>query len=623
MAKASAAAVARQTSTEDHELEAKVQHARKLRQKYLAELKRAILYGADDEWDTLDPTLLVRSVLLLGTKVLGYHCEAGYHDELVAQHLDCEWDPPADAAHLPERGRLLPWDTKRWKWRQREHAGDRIISFVLAPRGTGKTVWACVLAIWYALRYRNVRILLTSKTQTAAVRVGEAIRLMLDTNPLLRAMFGPLRGSKWDKEAFNIRGRTRVEGANTFSVIGSGAQVASTHFEVLFPDDVATQANSRTEGGRETLAHWYFQSLEPTCRPTTDIRQLGVGRIHGSNTRYHPRDLHWYLPHESKDYAEAYRRFPLLRPSDTWKRANLLALRKWLTACKAARLASEPLPLPPEPSGADRNVEANWTSVCPLFVSVKQALHMRDNMPKSAFDAQYQVDARAMEGSVFKSEWIVWVDETTGMRRLMGCAGVDLAIRKTETADYTSLFHVKLDPSWTHPDTLLRGRFLIWDATVDRLNLAEKIALVLREHRKNRPAQILVEKTAAQALFLEQPQFAGVPVEGVTPTKDKLARASGLLTYFQQGRIAFVQRSGANAERCSEHMQAGIHQLMDFKGDGTTADDAVDALVYAVEAVSTRWTAPVDIAQTDEAPVEDPRTARARETKPRRKRRPS
>jgi predicted phage terminase large subunit-like protein len=564
----------------------------KIRRLLLVRLKQRITTRSTN------PTELVQSVLYLGTEALGYVCISGYHDELVAHHLGFRRAGGDQFDH---------WTSKTWELRD-DMDGARHLSAVLAPRGTGKTVWTTVLAVWYAVRSRNVRVLITSKTERSALRQGRVIRLLL-RRPIMAAMFGELKGDLWDGHGFNIAGRTRAEGASSFTMLGSGSQVEGVHFDVIFADDVVTLANSRTPGMRENLWAWFWQTLTPTCRPISDV--LGRGRIHASGTRYHAQDMHQRLQDETEGWAGAYQRFPALRPSAAWLERHRQQVLDWTHACTEA--VSEGREPPPAPEPVPEELEGgvwgenpdNWESIAPEFLPVDVLLEMRQDMPRPFFDAQYQVDARLLKGRLFKSEWIQWTPETAAMRGLPGCSGMDLGLSLDEAADYTALVHVKIDRNWEHPETGQRGRLLVWDATVERLSLDGKVRLLKSDHRMNRPRAQAVEKVQAQGLLLENPELASLPVEGVRPQGDKLLRASLLLTYFQAGRMFFVERSGARGPRIQEHLQQTVYQLLDFQGDGSGHDDAVDALAYAVEVLAQRWRQAADAGRKQE-PKQDP-----------------
>lgn len=541
-------------------------------EKQLVRIKALITDGTDVPWFQNDPTQLVQGVLFLGTHVLGYHCETGYHDELVAWHMGCAVHP---------KDVRKPWWQRRWVWRDRDNAGERINSTVLAPRGTGKTIWSSVLAIWYAIRYRNIRILITSKTEKAALRLSETLRNILADNRDLSAMFGSLRGNRWDAKGFNIAGRTRVEGAPTFSVIGSGGQVASAHFEVIMADDICTLENSRTELQRENLLEWFWNSLYPTCRPRTDVVGLGCGRIHGSGTRYNPKDFHWSMQ-KVDEWGESYRKFPAMAPASSWKRKQA-------------------------PDGAEAWDPTNWQALVEDFLPVKELLHMRGVMPRLAFDAQYMVECDELVGGVFDADGVQWVDHDPSMDRLLSACGVDIAVKKAEDADRTALVHVKLDTKYEDPVTGQRGRILVWDAQLDHMSLSDKVQAVLGEYRANKPGTIVVEKVAAQALFLEQPQFSGLPMVPVVPTVDKLARASNLRAWWETRRIFFVDRKDVRRDSRNKVLQDVIYELLGFQGDrDADHDDAVDALAYAVDNVVTRWAAPAMVAKDEPESGSDP-----------------
>ncbi|MGB0890210.1 MAG: hypothetical protein ACPGWS_08000, partial [Solirubrobacterales bacterium] len=389
------------------------------------------------------------------------------------------------------------------------------------------------------------------------------------------------------------------------TLLGSGTQIEGVHFDVVFADDVVTLKNSRTVGQRTSLWEWFWQTLVPTCRPMSDV--LPRGRIHASGTRYHAQDMHQKLMDHGGGWQEeeAYKRFPALRPSAKWSKAHAQLVRDWTQATTLAVSEGREPPAAPEPEGAAAEIEENWESLAPEFLPVDVLLEMRRDMPRPFFDAQYQVDARLLKGRLFKSDWVRWVDETPEMRAIPGSSGMDLGLSLKEEADYTALVHVKLDREWSHPETGQKGRLLVWDATVEHLDLAGKLRLLKSDHRMNRPRAIAVESVQAQSLIVENPELSALPVIPVRPVADKLTRASLLLTYFQTGRIFFVDRAGPRAARINEHLQQCVYQLLDFQGDDSTKDDAVDALGFAVDQVVHHSRLAVDAVKKPESPDQE------------------
>lgn len=551
--------------------------------------KALLLYGADWPLRECDPTTIMRSVLVLAQQVLGYHVEVGYHDELLAHHIGIEMVPLLDECPMLDWGRFRPWPQKTWRWLP-PGEGSRHLSAVLAPRGTGKSLLGTtVLAIWYALRYRNVRILVTSKTAPAAIRMGRTIRNVLAGNPMLKAMFGDLHGLPWGDTGFNIAGRTRLEGAPTFTMLGTMGQLASVHFNVGFFDDVATLENSRTEARRQQLWEWLYQTALPTVRPVSDIVELPAS-VHVAGTRYHPADLHAALPRESREWLLCYKRWPALEPSEEWRETNRARIEGWWHEVEESRSRGDAPPPMPEPEGSESLLPESWRSAWEAALPVQELLHMRADWPRQYFDAQYQNDARLLSGRVFKAEDLQWCDEQSYMGDLPGWTGWDLAISTDRRADFTAGVHVRLDKQWKHPGTGQPGRVLIWDAFLDRVDLAGKVSGVLQDQRENQPRGIAIEGTAAQALFLEQPQFAALPVEKALPITDKLSRAAMLVSFAQSGRLFFVRRREPDGRKSAreERMNVLWYQFSEFP-DGRAKKDGVDAAAYAVDLLTRSW----------------------------------
>ena len=60
----------------------------------------------------------------------------------------------------------------------------------------------------------------------------------------------------------------------------------------------------------------------------------------------------------------------------------------------------------------------------------------------------------------------------------------------------------------------------------------------------------------------------------IKPTRDKVTRAHGVQSFFQEGRVYF--------DESNKNHQALINQLIMFTGEGLFGDDMVDGCVYSL-----------------------------------------
>ena len=173
------------------------------------------------------------------------------------------------------------------------------------------------------------------------------------------------------------------------------------------------------------------------------------------------------------------------------------------------------------------------------------------------------------EGQVIKDEWIRYYDELPDMGVFGQGTGVDLAISKKETANYTAmvsgkLFMVNGEPKIYIMPFPVNERLTGFETTEKGRNVS--IAL-----GGGTATDLWVEDVAYQKMQIEAMQRAGLPVEGIKVSLDKRARLLTIASYIQNGSVLFPRKG------CEDL----IIQLTNF---GTEAfDDLCDGFVLCVQ----------------------------------------
>lgn len=184
----------------------------------------------------------------------------------------------------------------------------------------------------------------------------------------------------------------------------------------------------------------------------------------------------------------------------------------------------------------------------------------------SAFAAQ-EIEGQFidLEGSRIKREWLKY---STSPQIIRVAMGVDLAVSLREEADYTAMVVVGEDTS---------GNVHVLDVMRDRLMFNDILATIKHMADKWQPSTIAIEKVQAQAYVAQELiRTTNLPIEMVTPNRDKLSRFMPLEGKIEHGYL-YLSR-GLNP--------AFEDELLSFPN--TEHDDMVDALVYAVDAVTNR-----------------------------------
>lgn len=111
---------------------------------------------------------------------------------------------------------------------------------IVLPRGWLKSTIASIsYPLWMGVKDPNVRCLLAQNTFTNACKKLQSIKVQVETNGLLRALWPevlPTRDCTWKTEALCLN-RTKPHAENTFEAAGTRTKVTSRHYDLIIEDD--------------------------------------------------------------------------------------------------------------------------------------------------------------------------------------------------------------------------------------------------------------------------------------------------------------------------------------------------------------------------------------------------
>ena len=201
-----------------------------------------------------------------------------------------------------------------------------------------------------------------------------------------------------------------------------------------------------------------------------------------------------------------------------------------------------------------------WTNP---YIKQQEIELLRQTMDRLSFMQEIEAEFVAAEGVLMRPEYL---QRGTPQGELLATAvGVDLAISKTDYADYTAIVKAS---AYRLQDGMIGYR--IDAAERGRWNFGEAMERIKLFWERHRPNAIAVEDVAYQKAAVETLQKAGLPVEAVRPVKDKVARFNQLLAAYEHGRVWHNEKLPDWFERELLVFPTGEH------------DDCVDAAVYAV-----------------------------------------
>ena len=184
------------------------------------------------------------------------------------------------------------------------------------------------------------------------------------------------------------------------------------------------------------------------------------------------------------------------------------------------------------------------------------------------FATEYLNEPLSDEDRLFKEEWINYYrdSELPPLGELQISVGVDPATGK-QRGDFSAVVVVGKDK---------RGVIYVLYTYIKKVSPTALMEELFRVYKQFKPRVIIFEEVAFQEIFkkwiLEEGSKRGIhlPVKGIKPKGSKEVRAMSLAPLMENGLLKF-----------KENQKELIEQLLTFpKG---AHDDAVDALVYAVQ----------------------------------------
>ena len=200
---------------------------------------------------------------------------------------------------------------------------------------------------------------------------------------------------------------------------------------------------------------------------------------------------------------------------------------------------------------------------------------LKEELPPSKWNAQYQQSPTGEEGAIVKREWWkIWPKDDPPPCDYV-IQSWDTAFTKSERADYNActtwgVFCLNEDPDDVN--------IILLDAFKKRMEFPELKDTALEYYRQWEPDSLIVEAKAAGAPLIFELRKMGIPVQDYTPTRgtkyqknDKIARLNSVSDMFRSGKIWAPDTRYA-------------HELMDEMAAFPNAehDDLVDSSTQAL-----------------------------------------
>jgi predicted phage terminase large subunit-like protein len=183
-------------------------------------------------------------------------------------------------------------------------------------------------------------------------------------------------------------------------------------------------------------------------------------------------------------------------------------------------------------------------------------------LPNIVFQQEFLAEFIDVQGALVKREHLTHMSSDRVPKTLRIGMGVDLAISKSETADFTAIAVVGYDPD--------SGRRYVLDVWRGKVGFHDVVTTIRQYAEKWKPQRINIEAVQYQvAVVQDLLRKTSLPVKAIKPDRDKVTRFHGLLARYEQLLVTHVTNLDPEFERELLSFPIGAH------------DDIVDALVYA------------------------------------------
>jgi predicted phage terminase large subunit-like protein len=358
----------------------------------------------------------------------------------------------------------------------------------MPPRHTKSEFASYLLPAWFLGKFPQKKIIETAHTAELAVGFGRKVRNLVDSD-VYKSIF-PGVGLQADSKA---AGRWNTNKGGDYFAIGVGGAVTGKGADILIIDDPhseqeATIAQTNPEV-YDKVYEWYTSGPRQRLQPG--------GAIVIVMTRWSKRDLTGQVL-KSSSY----------RDGEEWKVIEFPAIL---------------------PSG---------NPLWPEFWPLPQLEALKNELPVSKWQAQYQQAPTSDVNAIIKREWWkVWEEESPPSCEFI-IQSWDTAFLKTERSDYSActtwgVFYKDDDAGVPQANLILLNAFK------KRMEFPELKQKAFEEWKDWNPDSLIVEAKASGAPLLFELRSMGIPVQEYTPSKgnDKIARLNAVADMFASGHI--------------------------------------------------------------------------------------
>jgi predicted phage terminase large subunit-like protein len=390
----------------------------------------------------------------------------------------------------------------------------------MPPRHTKSEFASYLLPAWFLGRFPHKKVIQTSHTAELAVGFGRKVRNLVDSDVYTNIF--PHLSLQVDSKA---AGRWNTSKGGDYFAIGVGGAVTGKGADLLIIDDPHSEQEAALAATNpevyDKVYEWYTSGPRQRLQPG--------GAIVVVMTRWAQRDLTGQVIKASAQ-----------RGGEEWEVIEFPAIM---------------------PSG-----KPLW----PEFWSLEELSALKEELPNSKWQAQYQQNPVGNEAAIVKRDWWkVWEkDDPPPCEYILQTW--DTAFEKHQRADFSA------GTTWgvfNNPEDNDCPNIILLDTYKKRVEWVQLKRDVLEQYNQWEPDGMLIEKKATGAPLIYELRAMGIPVQEYTPSKgqDKIARLNSVSDIIASGKVWVPQT------RWAEEL---VDEIAAFPSG--EHDDLVDATTLAL-----------------------------------------
>lgn len=366
------------------------------------------------------------------------------------------------------------------------------LAISLPPRHTKSEFGSFLFPSWFLGKYPNKKVMQASNTGELAVGFGRKVR-----NLVMGEQYAEVFPDVTLRQDSKAAGRWSTNKDGEYFAIGVGGTMTGRGADLVIIDDPHTEQEAALAAHDPSVYdksyEWYTSGPRQRLQPSGAIIIIA--------TRWSERDLIGRVIHDSMERG---------RP-DEWDVVELPAIM---------------------PSGK---------SLWPEFWPLDQLIALKEELPPTKWNAQYQQQPTGEEGAIVKREWWkIWEAEDPPRCEFI-IQSWDTAFTKNERSDFSActtwgVFHLNEDPN--------NANIILLDSFQKRMEFPELKEKAKAHYMDWQPDACIIEAKAAGAPLVFEMRQAGIPVSEYTPTRgtrqqsnDKIARLNSVSDLFNSGKV--------------------------------------------------------------------------------------